>query len=153
MKTTGLLPALQIAAFASPSPRSRERSIDEHTQPQAIGAWARAAADELYGGLPDLVAASVAVVARALAADSLANGRPPLKIEVTVTAGHVEVAATGRRSVAQRTLSHDVPALVEARKLTTSWLIRRGPGGRGSVVIASIPLRQRRFAWRLRGSR
>jgi hypothetical protein len=154
VKTIGLFSAFQPAAPAPSPAQVCERSIDPGCTPETISAWACEAAAELGGRLPESAVAAVAAVAGALTADALTCGRPPLTIQVTRTTAAVDIAVTGARSIAHRTLSHDTPALVEARKLTTSWRTRLGPGGRGSVVTASIPLRPRRRLPRLlRGSR
>lgn len=148
MRTFALLPALQSAVFAPPPPRSRECSIDQSVTAETIADWARAAATELLDQLPETVADSVAVVAEALTADALINGRPPHTIRVTATDKSVDVALTGARGIAERTLSNDVPGIVEARKRTTHWRTHLGPNDRGSVVVASVPLRtRRRFTW------
>ncbi len=154
MKAIGLFSVFQPATPAPPPAQVRERSISPDCTPETISAWACEAATELGGRLSESAGAAVAAVAGALTADALTHGRPPITIQVTRTADAVDIAVTGSRSIAHRTLSHDTPALVEARKLTTSWRTRLGPGGRGSVVTASIPLQpRRRFARLLRGSR
>jgi hypothetical protein len=139
-------------ARASEPPQQRERAIERPESPEAIAVWACEAASDLGGRLPEPASTALATVAGALTADALTRGRPPLSIRVTVTATAVQVAVTDARSIAHRTLSYDEPALVQARRLASSWQTRLGPGGRVSVVTATVPLRRgrRRLPWRRR---
>jgi hypothetical protein len=139
------------SSFPSPPP---EVEITTESDPDQLAAWARSTAAACMPCISPAVDDAVGVVTRALVADALTKGRPPMSVRVAVTDTAVDVAVTGGRGIAERTLSNDAPALVQARRLTTRWTTGLGPGRRGSVVTASVPLRRRRrFARLLRGGR
>lgn len=142
MNTLALLPTCQTAMTDDdPHPPSRERPVAPDAKPESVAAWARDAVDDLLGGAAETVADSVSQLALLLTADVLARGCPPVTIRIIATPDTVDVAVAGARTVAQRTtLSHDTPEMVEARRLAENVLTRVGPGGRGSVVTASVPL-------------